>query len=253
MFSGLMSRCAMPASCTAERPPRISAVSRKRFLRWDRFFGETVGQGHTDEVLHDHEGHVARHTEVEDLNDVAVLNRRGDLGLSEESLPKLLIPLPEEKLDCDRLLEAQMLGSPDDGHPAFTDDFLESVATVEHPTRPWRIRVDIGCVVGSEIRLRHQKVFDLRMHRGRSFVAEKVVDLGVGLGHVRLQLRLALLGRTEDFPLWLALAHDLSILTETNGARARGVGETPTCAPEQTVTKFEPGRPERAKTPSGVS
>jgi hypothetical protein len=65
---------------------------------------------------------------VVNRNDVGVVDRRGDVRLSNESLPELLVPgeLGREDLEGDLPAESHLLGDVDDAHAAAAEHRFDS-------------------------------------------------------------------------------------------------------------------------------
>ena len=135
-FSGLMSRCTMPASWAAESADRIGASrSSARAGESGACVADHVPQRATGNVLHRQEQGPVVVTLVEDGHHVRVREAGGGPGLGHEPAGELgVVAEPVvHHLERDGPVQPHVESLVDSGHAALGDARADAVPSVEHP------------------------------------------------------------------------------------------------------------------------
>ena len=90
-------------------------------------------QGLPDEKFHHQERLIGRqHTEIDNIDDVAVADLHGKLGFEEKPLPRRFVLRLEHHLERERLVEDGVGGFVDHAHAALRQHLVDLVAIVDN-------------------------------------------------------------------------------------------------------------------------
>ena len=133
-FSGLMSRCTMPARCAAVSPASTGSRTAKASADGQPAAGgEQVAQRAAAHQLHDQEHQALVAALVADPDDVGVAEHRRGAGLAGEPVDERRVvgQVLGHHLHRDRLVQPEVGGRVDRGHAAAREPLLEAVAPLE--------------------------------------------------------------------------------------------------------------------------
>ena len=133
-FSGLTSRCTMPARCAAARPGEDRVHDRDRLRHREApLLAQQLAQRDAGQVLHDEVRHVAVLALIEDVDDVRVGEARGGARLLDEPALEhgVVAQVAVHHLEGDAALEPQVGRHVHGRHAAARDARANPVSAVD--------------------------------------------------------------------------------------------------------------------------